>query len=196
MEQGPGALRGRAWIRIGGALALATLLIAAMLVIDHRLGPKHFEAVEPAVLYRSAVLPPDQLEEVVEDYGIRTVVNLRSTLENEKGDWHRQQAELLASRDVALVDLPMHTGYPPDDATLDAWLSVLAEADRQPILVHCEYGVVRTGMMVEVYEMEHRGRSNQQAIDDFERFAGKLEDPVRSRVLEYLGRYAPRSSSP
>jgi protein tyrosine/serine phosphatase len=183
----------RGLLGVSGAALLASLLVTAALVVDHRLSPKHLLTVEPEVLYRSASLPPEQLGEVMEEYGIRTVVNLRSTLENERGDWHDRQAELLSSNQVDLIDLPMHTGYPPDGATLDAWLAIMADPSHHPVLVHCEYGVVRTGMMVAAYQMEQGSLSNQQAMEALELFGGEMKGPVRERVTEFLVEYVPRT---
>ena len=134
-------------------------------------------------------MPPDQLEGVVERYGIRTVVNLRSELENEKGAWHAREAEVVAREGARLLDLPMNTGYPPDPQVLEAWLRLLDDPASRPLLVHCEYGVVRTGMMVAVFEMEYGGQTNQQAWADFESFGRKLEAPVLGRVRGFITGY-------
>jgi protein tyrosine phosphatase (PTP) superfamily phosphohydrolase (DUF442 family) len=194
MEQGSRGRSPSRGARIGIGVAAVSLCVAAALIVDHRLGPKHLSTVEPGVLYRSATLPPEQLEGVIDDYGIRTVVNLRSVLENERGDWHTSQAELLERMGVELVDLPMHTGYPPDDVTLDAWLDVMGTPERQPVLVHCEHGVVRTGMMVGVYDIEHRSRSKADVVEALGHF-GDMKEPVRTRVLDFIAGYVPRSAT-
>lgn len=182
-------LRRRVSPRSVALLLALVVLVAAGLVVRHRLAPKHLLTVTPGVLYRSASLPPEQLAEVLDRYGIRTVVNLRSRLENAKGGWHAVQSALLAERHVALVDLPMDTGHPPSPEVLSAWLALLDDPARQPILVHCEYGVVRTGMMVSVYEIEHLGRSPEEVWRDFELFRGDLREPVRGRVRDFVEGY-------
>jgi protein tyrosine/serine phosphatase len=175
-----------------GVFAIASC-VAAALIVEYRLGPKHLSTVEPGVLYRSAALPPEQLEGVIDDYGIRTVVNLRSTLENERGEWHANQTELLERKGVELVNLPMHTGYPPDDGTLEEWLNVMETPEMQPVLVHREYGVVRTGMMVGVYEIEHHSRSNAEVAEALGHPV-EMNEPVRARVLDFITGYVPRST--
>jgi protein tyrosine/serine phosphatase len=162
-------------------------------VVAHRLGPKHLLTVESGRLYRSATLPPEQLADVVERYGIRTVVNLRSELENSRGSWHEEQTRLLSDLHVEQVDLPMHTGHPPSDDVLERWLELIDDETRQPILVHCEHGVIRTGMMVSVYDIEKLGRSREEVLADFELFGSDLEEPIAGRVRRFLAGYSSRT---
>ncbi len=168
--------------------------VAVALIANHRLGPKHLLTVWPGVLYRSGVLLPWQLDEVIDRYGIRSVVNLRSQPENEDGDWYREQTELLSGRGVELVDLPMYSGYPPKSETLSRWLALLDDDSRLPALVHCQHGVVRTGMLIAVFQMEYLGYSNAQAQEALELFGQReLDDPVGSRVKDFIAGYVPRS---
>jgi protein tyrosine/serine phosphatase len=182
--------RSRPWI--GGSLLV--IVVALGLVAAHRLAPKHLRTVTPGVLYRSATLPPGQLADVVDRYGIRTVVNVRSELENDKA-WHDEQGRLLEEKGVRMLDLPIHSGFPPNDASLAGWLDVLADEGSRPILLHCEYGVIRTGVMVAVYEIEYLGRSGADSWADFELFGGDLEQPIRSRIAEWITRYEPHVSA-
>jgi protein tyrosine/serine phosphatase len=173
------------------ALAVAAV-IAVGAVVAYRLQPKHLRTVVPGVMYRSATLPPEQLSDVVDRYGIRTVVNLRSQLENDKGDWHAVQSSMLESKGVDLVDLPMHTGHAPDRSALAGWLDVVADRTRHPVLVHCEYGVLRTSAMVAVFEMEFLGVSNEEAWDRYETFGGDLQPVIEQRMSGFLADYTPR----
>jgi len=183
--------QGSAW-RIVSFVLVVLLFSAAALVTRYRLSPKHFQIVEPGRLYRSASLPTDDLADVVERHGIRTVVNLRSELENENGDWYSREAATLQEAGVALIDLPMHTGHPPDSESLEGWLDLLADEEATPILVHCEYGVVRTSIMVSIFKMERHGEGAQEAWAEFELFGGELDEPIRSRLETYLLGYRSR----
>ena len=177
--------------RIASVVLIVALAMAGAVLIRHLSGPKHFQVVEPGYLYRSATIPPEELADLVQRHGIRTVVNLRSELENEQGDWHAREAATLQAAGVALIDLPMHTGYPPDSESLEGWLDVLGDADARPILVHCQYGVVRTSIMVSIFKMERQGSEGREVWEEFELFGGELANPIRSRVADYLLGYRP-----
>lgn len=188
MTQGPARRR----LVVAGALLAALVVVSAGMVVRHRLGPKHLLTVTPGVLYRSGQLTPEQLEDVVTRYGIRTVVNLRSENERSRGDWYAREADRLEALDVTLVDLPMNTGFPPGDEVLGAWLSLIGTPDRQPMLVHCEYGVIRTGIMVAIYEVERLGLSTTEALGRFEWFGRDAPQTIEARIDAYFSDYVPR----
>jgi protein tyrosine/serine phosphatase len=186
--------RGRR-LRISGALLAATLAALLGLVLSHRLAPKHLLTVDPGVLYRSATLPTEQLTALVDRYGIRTVVNVRSQLENAQ-PWHDAQGDLLDEMGVRMVDLPINSGFPPNEESLNRWLTLLADESSHPILLHCEYGVIRTGVMSSVYEIEYLGRSGPESWAGFELFGGELRDPIRTRIADWITLYEPRAPAP
>ncbi len=178
------------------ALALAvSVLVVAALVARHRLAPKHWLTVTPGVLYRSGQLDPAQLAQVVDRYGIRTVVNLRAEHEYVRSDWYAQEVATLAALGVAHVDLPMQAGFPPSDEVLARWLDLLDDPVARPVLVHCEHGVIRTGIMVGLYEVEKLGLAVADARARFERFGQTFPERIEARIDEYFARYVPRRSA-
>jgi len=148
--------------------------------------------VTPGVLYRSGQLTPEQLADVVDRYGIRTVVNLRAENEYTRSDWYEAEVATAAELGVTHVDLPMNAGFPPRDEILEDWLALLDDESAQPVLVHCEHGVIRTGIMVGVYEVEKLGLGATDALARFERFGHDFPERIRVRIDEYFARYAPR----
>lgn len=178
-----------AWLWI----ALAAL---AWLFTEHPLVPKHLEPVAEGMLYRSAYLPPHQLESVVDRYGIKTVVNLRALEEYEEPGWYAEQAHLLDRKGVELLDLPMYSGWPPRKREVEAWLALLDDPERHPVLVHCEYGVVRTGTMVSLYEIEQLGEPADGAVErNLELFGKRMKEPIRSRIDTFLHEYEQSTDS-
>lgn len=178
---------------------LAIVLTVAALgsigaVARYKLGPRHFLVVEESVLYRSGALRARNLRDVVEDHGIRTVVNLR--LEASGTDWYRSQRDVCEDLGVRHVDIPMAGGVPPTEEQIETWLGLLGDPAAQPILVHCEQGVIRTGMMVAIYEVERRGRPNEEVLATLPRFGHDLGKPKNERMRRFILEYRPRGTSP
>lgn len=171
------------------AVAAAT---AIALALNHRLGPKHLLTVTPDVLYRSGQLTPEQLADVITRNGVRTVVNLRSENEMQRGDWHARERATAKALGARVVDLPMNTGFPPRNTELERWLALLDDPDAHPMLVHCEYGVIRTGIMVAIYEIERLGLGVEQALARFEVFGRELPEVIQGRIDAYFDAYVPR----
>lgn len=182
--------------RILVAVALAIAALAGGGILWMRLAtPYHFLEVEPGVLYRSGGLAAGDLAGVIGDHGIRTVVNLRSKAENRE-PWHAAEAAVCRERGVRLVDLPMEKDAPPAPAQVDAWLALLRDPANLPVLVHCEYGVIRTGMMVAVWEIENSERSNREVFEALPMFGHRREGGVRDRFRDFILGYGRSSRSP
>jgi protein tyrosine/serine phosphatase len=175
-------------ILLASCLALSIAAAACAYLLRAPL-PNHFRTVESGVLYRSAYPTPRELQTVIDRYGIKTVVNLclPSDAANPCNCGHEQQ--VCAERGVTMVNLPIVSDQPPSDAVLKDWLEILASTERRPILVHCKHGVVRTGEMVAVYEMQFRQVPPARAWEELPRFGHDFESrkraPVRAFILGY-----------
>jgi tyrosine-protein phosphatase SIW14 len=126
---------------------------------------RNFHVVRPGVLYRSAQLSVHGLRRIVNDYHIRTVINLRD------GTTPRDRAEeeFCAKEEIRFVRLlPLNwdseTGDAPADDNVRTFLEVMRDRANYPVLVHCFAGIHRTGAYCAVYRMEFEDWSNEQAI--------------------------------
>lgn len=108
-------------------------------------------------LYRGKQ-PSREGMQVLEDMGVKTVVNLRT------GD---SDKELLAGVGLDYEHIPFNTADPDEEEVL-RFLSVVTDKARQPVFVHCRRGADRTGMMVAVYRMVVQGWSNERAREEME----------------------------
>jgi len=183
--------------QIAYAAAGALLLVGAIvggLVWHHQASPNHFLTVTPGVLYRSGLLRSNNLEYVFEKYDIKTVVNLI-----DPGPKNAQQlaeeARISEARGVRFVDMPMEPETPPTPEQLDRWLGLLEDPSNHPMLVHCKHGVVRTGMMVAVYELEYLQGDNEEILEDAPMFGHDLYVPHRKPMRDFILGYTPRSKA-
>jgi protein tyrosine/serine phosphatase len=180
---------------------IATIAVAALVLVGavigglvwhHQASPNHFLTVTPGVLYRSGLLRSQNLEYVFDKYGIKTVVNLI-----DPGPKNAQQLgeemRIAAERGVRFVDMPMVPETPPSDEQLASWLALIDDPNNHPVLVHCKHGVVRTGMMVAVYEVEYLDRENRDILEDIPMFGHDLYVPHRKPMRDFILGYTPRA---
>jgi protein tyrosine/serine phosphatase len=180
---------------------IATIAVAALVLVGavigglvwhHQASPNHFLTVTPGVLYRSGLLRSQNLEYVFDKYGIKTVVNLI-----DPGPKNAQQLgeemRIAAERGVRFVDMPMVPETPPSDEQLASWLALIDDPSNHPVLVHCKHGVVRTGMMVAVYEVEYLDRENRDILEDIPMFGHDLYVPHRKPMRDFILGYTPRA---
>lgn len=85
--------------------------------------------------------------------GIKTIVSFRHS--RSVIAWEKKQAEALG---ITFISLPMDGLHEPTDAFINRFLSIVTDRDLQPVFVHCQYGVDRTGTMVALY---------REAIEDW-----------------------------
>ena len=168
-------------------------VVSAMVAWWHKSGPYHFLVVTPGRLYRSGTLDPADLEEVIRDHHIRTVVNLRTEGENCEGNWHAREAEVCARNGTELVELPVDE--PPSLDQVHRWFRILEEPSSGPVLVHCKHGGIRTGVMVALYQMEYLGKPPLATVGEMPLFGHPFDDPRRSDLLRFLLDYKPRGGA-
>jgi protein tyrosine phosphatase (PTP) superfamily phosphohydrolase (DUF442 family) len=117
----------------------------------HRAGVPNFYRVSPN-LYRSAQ-PDAEGMKALKAMGIRTVVSLRS--------FHTDR-DLLAGTGLGYEHIYMKTWHPEEEDVV-RFLRIVTDPSRQPVLVHCQHGSDRTGMMVAFYRVVVQGWSKEKA---------------------------------
>lgn len=154
-----------------GGLGILLLALAAGGAWYALHGQYRFATIRDGVYYRSGTMPPERLQSVVQQHGIRTVIDFRFASD----DTERERAAM-AAVGVAYHNLP--TVQVPSDETVAAFLAILEDPANQPVLAHCHHGVGRAPLFAAIYRIEHEGFTPEQA-----RQAAKL--------ITFTGDFAP-----
>lgn len=144
---------------------IALLIIAALIAIGARvyavnirpnLIPKRFGIVEDHKVYRSGQLTVAALDKVHNQYGIRTIIDLGSTIHSDPAGERRNQraADALGIKRYVMNLYGDSTGNP--NYYIQA-LRLASDPANQPVLVHCGAGTERTGLFALLYKAEHLG---------------------------------------
>src|SRR5581483_1994 len=182
--------------------ALVVLLVGAgpLLYSAHQqTSLRNFHVVEDGVLYRSGQLSRPVLERVVREYGIKTVVTLRTTRDPGRpypDDWEREVCEAAGAKHVRIVPLvwtPDEHGDVPAEQNVEKFLALMRNPANHPVLVHCFAGVHRTGTMCAIYRMEFDRWSAEAALREMEACGFDADKDAGTRALDdYLRGYKPR----
>jgi protein tyrosine/serine phosphatase len=127
-------------------------------------------------LYRSAQPKPEGFRNL-EQLGIRTVVNLRGGEDDERA------ALVLGFR---LESVPLSAAHVRHDSNVRI-LRLLGRADLGPVLVHCQHGADRTGMIFALYRMVYQGWDRAKAIEEM-RKGGYGFHSIWGGLVDYLER--------
>ena len=106
-------------------------------------------------LYRSAQ-PTAQGMSKLKEFGIKTVVNLRS--------FHSDRKKL-GNAAMAYEHIYMKAWHPEEKEVI-RFLRLVNDETRGPILVHCQHGADRTGTMCAIYRVAVQGWSKEEALKE------------------------------
>jgi protein tyrosine phosphatase (PTP) superfamily phosphohydrolase (DUF442 family) len=146
------------WVLCNG-VAAGGLVVVAFLVVRGTLG-NNFHTVIPGRVYRSAQPSGQWLEEIVHQYGIRTVINLRGN--GAPLDWYLDECRATHRLQIAQEDLTFWANRLPSTDEIRRLVEVFDHSE-YPVLVHCFRGADRTGLASTVATLLYTDATLNQA---------------------------------
>ncbi|RLA41688.1 MAG: hypothetical protein DRR42_24375 [Gammaproteobacteria bacterium] len=131
---------GKSWlVRIlVGALFMA-FLIAASIELK-----KNIHEVIPNKVYRSAQLSPKDLEQTIQKHGIKTILNLRGSHPGKV--WFQEESKLIGQLNLTHENIALNALSLPRYTDLPRLIKILQKS-KKPILIHCQGGADRAGLV-------------------------------------------------
>ena len=168
-------------------MRLICLVFILSLTLPSRAAPAdttilHFSKVNDA-LYRGGRPKPADLS-YLQSLNVRTVINLQGgDLNNpryrefmkwwepgELADAIAAEMNLSESLGLLFFSKPLDAIDPvsdEDDGRIDEILAIMSNPAAQPVYVHCEHGVDRTGLIIALYKVKYMGMSPDNAYNDW-----------------------------
>ncbi|MDM9620861.1 dual specificity protein phosphatase family protein [Rhizobium sp. S96] len=107
----------------------------------------NFHTVIPGELYRSAQPTSAALESYVREHGIKTVLNLRGSTD---AKWYKQELADAQRLGVEHIDFRMSAARVLSREQADRLIEIMRSAPK-PMLIHCQSGADRTGLVSLIY---------------------------------------------
>lgn len=101
-------------------------------------------------LTRSAQLTPEQLDEVIEQYGVKTVVSMRGYRHAHK--WCRDETAFLAHKGIEAFYLGTTVGQYPTEEDFTTIMGIMNSIE-YPVHVQCRQGADRTSLFCGLYAL-------------------------------------------
>jgi protein tyrosine/serine phosphatase len=138
------------------ALALAVFVLSAGGYFGSLQIDGNIHVVEPGQLVRSGQLSKAGFARVIRHDGIRAIVNLRGA--HGGAPWYEDELAVSDSLGVAHYDYGLSAERPVTRTQIDSILALL-RAVPKPVLIHCQGGADRSGLVAALYEAEIVGRT-------------------------------------
>ena len=131
-------------------------------MIHPNLFPKNFGTVVEGSLYRSGELTPIATRRVVQEHGIRLIIDMGAhELDSDEERLAQKTADALGVRRIRLPLWGDATGDPNQYVRA---LQLIADEANQPVLLHCAAGAERTGCAIAMYRHIYEGVSLEDGL--------------------------------
>ncbi len=142
--------------------------------------PNYAEVVDH--VYRGAA-PTDEGLKNLQAMGVTTIIDLR--IEKAKAQAEKKIAEKMG---FTWINLPMGREA-PTKAQVELFLKTLANAEQEPVFVHCQHGADRTGAMIGIYRVQVQGWSFADTWQEMRKYGFKpyldeLKGAVKQRATK------------
>lgn len=154
--------------KIIGFLLLAIILFfGGKQIYDMNIN-HNFETITEGKVYKSGVIPPDELESYVTKYHIKSIVDLRFPGTTDLTNNPEIPAELTAEQNAIAKIKGVNyfnngSEQVPKQENLDRFFKIMDNKDNYPVLIHCYHGIGRGEMYSALYRIEYENFTNEAA---------------------------------
>ncbi len=141
----------------------AGVVLAGALYIGWDQATYNFGEIQHGRIYRSGQMPASALRRTLRDHGIKTVLNLRGTNE---ASWYTDERAATLASGATQIDVAMSSCIWMSRAQLRKVIETLDTAE-YPMLIHCQWGSERTGLVSAFAELLRPGSTIDDARAQF-----------------------------
>ena len=138
---------------------LAVLIGALLAYAGYMIYNANFHTIVSGEAYRSGQMDAAQLSRVIQEYGIKSIINLRGT---DAPALYQGEMETAKRLGVQHYDFSLSAIDEITVPQMDEIIRTLREAPK-PVLIHCKAGSDRTGLVSALYCLTLKGETPAQA---------------------------------
>lgn len=153
--------------RIALIVLLVVLVFVGKYVYDVNIN-HNFETITEGKVYKSGVIPPNEIESYVKKHHIKSIVDLRFPGTADLVNNPEIPQELIAEKEAIAKIKGVNyfnngSDQVPKPENLKTFFKIMDNPDNYPVLIHCYHGVGRAEMYSAIYRIEYENWTNEQA---------------------------------
>lgn len=128
----------------------------------------NFETITEGKVYKSGVIPPDEIEDYVNEYKIKSIIDLRFPGTGDEVNNPEIPTELTAEKEAIAKIKGVNyfnngSDQVPEPHNLDTFFKIMDDPKNYPVLIHCYHGVGRAEMYSAIYRIEYENMEKDEA---------------------------------
>lgn len=153
--------------KILAILFTIVLAITIKYVYDRHIN-HNFMTITEGKVYKSGVIPPDEIKDYVKKYKIKSIIDLRFPGTDDTINNPEIPEELTAEKKAVQAIEGVNyfnngSDQIPTKKNLDTFFKIMDNPKNYPVLIHCYHGIGRAQMYSAIYRIEYEGWSNEDA---------------------------------
>jgi len=154
-------------IKIGFTLLAIVLVLVGKYIYDMNIN-HNFETITEGKVYKSGVIPPGELENYINKYHIKSVIDLRFPGTGDEVNNPEIPAELTAEKNAIKKIKGVNyfnngSDQVPKPENLKTFFRIMDNPANYPVLIHCYHGVGRAELYSAIYRIEYEKFTNEEA---------------------------------
>lgn len=147
-------------------------------------GLTHFRIVKPGVLYRCGQPRNRDLDQIRAEHGLGTIICARGgTRHPLRGRWFRKERRWAEENGVRFEHLRLSDKSATPGEAFETAIGIMADPANHPVLVHCEQGFHRTGVLCAAFRVALDGWSLDDALAEMKSLGFDPDDAKRKVLI-------------
>ncbi len=153
--------------KVGFLLLAVIFVLVGKYVYDININ-HNFETITEGKVYKSGVIPPNEIDSYVKKHHIKSIIDLRFPGTGDDVNNPEIPAELTAEK-IAVEKIKgvnyFNNGSDqvPVQKNLDIFFKIMDNPANYPVLIHCFHGVGRAEMYSAIYRIEYENMNKEEA---------------------------------
>lgn len=153
--------------KIGIVLVTFLVIAGGKYVYDMHIN-HNFETITEGKVYKSGVIPPNEIADYVKKYKIKSIVDLRFPGTGDDVNNPEIPVELTAEKEAIAQIKGVNyfnngSDQVPKKHNLDTFFKIMDNQDNYPVLIHCYHGIGRAEMYSAIYRIEYENMDRDKA---------------------------------